>query len=321
MRIFDDFVRDNPRVEIISNDGRPTPIPRTWRPILGDSDILVAIPDMHMFHYNSNLDNFKYGAESMLDFLVHCEIVQRQLFCEGRSLKLYQLGDLYELRFPNSLSNGRATSREIRRSHPLYAAIIRQMGVLNPCLIYGNHDWEHRHHPGFRESARNGQVYMEHGYSADRWYHFTNPELPGWNQVMTVFKTLRRVEASLADMRRAWLRLPEYRHVAYGVVSGELEISHYPEESTYPDRQISHFTSLLRRFRSHGNPARVCLVAHTHHPFIDPEFDDGRSIYIDAGAWTDGRSDFVVITNEEAAVCRYRRAASVEVALGYRTAV
>ncbi len=46
---------------------------------------------------------------------------------------------------------------------------------------------------------------------------------------------------------------------------------------------------------------------YSHHPYINTDINDGKKIYVDAGAWTSGRSDFVVITNEEVGICCYKR--------------
>jgi len=52
---------------------------------------------------------------------------------------------------------------------------------------------------------------------------------------------------------------------------------------------------------------KICVIGHTHHPYLNTNINDGKNIYIDAGGWTAGRSDFVVITNEEVGICCYQR--------------
>ena len=52
---------------------------------------------------------------------------------------------------------------------------------------------------------------------------------------------------------------------------------------------------------------KICVIGHTHHPYLNTNINDGKNIYIDAGGWTSGRSDFVVITNEEVGICCYER--------------
>jgi len=52
---------------------------------------------------------------------------------------------------------------------------------------------------------------------------------------------------------------------------------------------------------------KITVIGHTHHPYINTDVNNGKHIFIDAGAWTSGRSDFVVITNEELAICCYVR--------------
>lgn len=46
---------------------------------------------------------------------------------------------------------------------------------------------------------------------------------------------------------------------------------------------------------------------YSHHPYINTDINDGKKIYVDAGAWTSGRSDFVFITKEEVGICCYKR--------------
>lgn len=48
-------------------------------------------------------------------------------------------------------------------------------------------------------------------------------------------------------------------------------------------------------------------MGHTHHPYLDANVSNGNYIYVDAGAWTEGRSNFVVVTDEEIALCHYKR--------------
>lgn len=306
MRIRQDFIRGNPRIQIISGEGTPTLVPSTWQPVLGDTDVLVAIPDMHMYHYDSNLDNFRYGAESMFDLLLHLESLRYDLAMSGRRMVVAQLGDLFELRFPSLKSGHNVTVGEIRGSHPLYDAILRSLWSLDPILIYGNHDIEHRRHNAYHFSARLGSVYMEHGFGADRWYHFANPDRPGFEMAMFFFKSLRRFENTLTGFGVSAGYLRKEQHAAAGVRSGEVERVDFHTFDNYQQRQHHHFSQVFRGFEAGSRP-RILIGAHSHRPFIDPGFAGGSGIYIDAGAFTDGRSDFVVVTNEEVAVCRYRR--------------
>jgi len=130
--IQDTFIRGNTRIEIISGDGSATAIPSHWRPILQDSDVMVLVPDMHMFLYHSSLDNFKFGAESMLDFLIHTDAVRQQLQRQGLRLQLWQLGDMYELCFPHPKHGRDVNVRDIRSSHPVYDEIVRRRTPPSP---------------------------------------------------------------------------------------------------------------------------------------------------------------------------------------------
>lgn len=298
------FIQGNPRIEIISGGGRPTPIPVAWRPILQESDVLVLVPDMHMFLYTSNLDNFKFGAEPMLDFLVHADAIRQQLNREGLRLNLCQLGDMYELCFPHPKLGRPVTVHDIRRSHPIYDEIIRLFHELDFKYITGNHDAEHRRRRGGEFIRRDGSVHLEHGYSADRWFHFSNPEHRHWRLSMKALRSFRRLEARAHRVRGKWSDWDELRHAAVGISSGDEERRSMPDSTDYPRRQLQHIAKLVQ---SSANCPRVSVIAHTHRPYLDPQFADGKCIYVDAGAWTEGRSDFVVITNSEIAICRYRR--------------
>lgn len=305
MRIEQDFIRGNPRIEIISGGGRPTSIPDPWRPVLGDTDMLVGIPDMHMYHYDSNLDNFRYGAESMQDLLRHLIGLQGQLAARDRRLQVAQLGDMFELRFPGYY--GRSVSvHQIRDSHPLYASILDTLWSLDPILVYGNHDLDHQAHGRSMFSARVGSVYLEHGCDADHWYNFSNPKQTLFDFGMFCFRNLRRIEASICRLARATGYLHQDQFFATGICSGEATRANITDYPQYQHRQLRHFRKTYREMKEDDRP-RIIMCAHTHRPYIDPMFGDGQCLYVDAGAFTDGRSDFAVVTNEEVAICRYRR--------------
>ena len=112
MKIKKDFIQGNKKIKIISNDGQPFPIPKSWQPVLSRCEMLVIIPDMHMYIYNSNLDNFKYGSDAMLNFLKHLDDLKEEMALEDQTLRIYQLGDLYEQRFPG-LHSANAPAIEI----------------------------------------------------------------------------------------------------------------------------------------------------------------------------------------------------------------
>lgn len=99
MKIKEHFIQANNRIQIISNNGEPVDIPEPWRPVLGDCDIMVVIPDLHMYIHDSPLDNFKYGKEALISLLNHIRRLKYFLEDTGNSLRLYQLGDMYEFRF------------------------------------------------------------------------------------------------------------------------------------------------------------------------------------------------------------------------------
>ena len=81
MKIQNDFIKGNNKIKIISNGGQPHPIRADWQTVLSKCDMLVIIPDMHMYIYNSHLDNFKYGADAMLKFLNHLGTLKDERHC------------------------------------------------------------------------------------------------------------------------------------------------------------------------------------------------------------------------------------------------
>ncbi len=312
MTIQEQFIDKNERIQIISDEGTPTAVPKKWRPILKDSDVLVAIPDMHMFIHDSTLDNFKFGAEALVNFLLYLVQLKADLSKKGKRLQVYQLGDLYELRFPNPKTGRRVTTQEIRRSHHFYDSILILLTQLKAHCVYGNHDYELRHHPGFQPHGQDGLVHLEHGFLADRWYHFANPLLPFWDTAMSVLHGVRKIELKLHSMRQTLLDRRSLRKSALGVVSGWEERAEYPDSRPYPGHHLEYFERLILEKKKQQNYApKIFVSGHTHRPHLEHSFAKEKCFFIDAGAWTDGRSDFAVITNQEVAICRYRRLRSV----------
>jgi hypothetical protein len=309
MRIQQDFIRNNRRIEIISNDGRPLGIPEKWRPVLGDTDILVAIGDMHMYSYDSNLDNFRYGAEAMNDLLDHLQGLQASLEDRSRRLQVAQLGDFLELQFPGA-NGGCVSIEQIRSSHPVYNAVVRKLQTLRPILLRGNHDISHTAEAPLPIRAQVGSVYLEHGCSADHWYNFANPVQPLFSLGMFVFRWVRRLESQLSRLAVTAGLLRKDQFFAIGIVSGETSRKDMTGFSGYQLRQYRYFRKAYGELEQQRRP-RVIICGHTHRPYLDPGFGDGECVFVDAGAFTDGRSDFVVVTNEELAVCRYRRRPSL----------
>jgi UDP-2,3-diacylglucosamine pyrophosphatase LpxH len=307
MKIREDFIQGNDKIVVLSNNGTPTSIPDGWRPILGSCHILAVIPDMHMYIHDSTLDNFKYGADAMLSFLDHLSILKEDLALSDQTLRIYQLGDIYEQRFPSIKDSGsNATATEIRMSNSKYDQILNTMKDIRTHFLYGNHDFELRHFPGFGFGALEGKVYLEHGFVPDKWNDFSNPNAFLWEPSQFVFKTLREIESFFSDLLVDASVIE--KDAAIGVTSGKTEQTDYPSGDTYPKQQEEYYTRSLMEHRN-GPLAdtRVCIIGHTHHPYLNPDVDGGKYIFADAGAWTEGRADFVVVTNEEIAICRYKR--------------
>jgi UDP-2,3-diacylglucosamine pyrophosphatase LpxH len=308
MKIKQDFIQGNKKIKIISNGGKPYAIPKSWQPVLSKYDILVVIPDMHMYVYNSNLDNFKYGAKAMLNFLNHLSTLKEEMALEDQTLRIYQLGDLYEQRFPG-LHSANATAVEIRMSHPDYDQIINMMDDMRTHSLYGNHDFELRHYPGFRFAALEGKVYIEHGFTPDSWQDFSNPNASLWEVGQFLFLTIREINDFFANLLVAANVIQKDELYSWGVQSGKDPDYEYPSESEYLNiygHILEYFSERLQK-NPENSETKICVIGHTHHPYFNTDVNNGKHIFIDAGAWTSGRSDFAVITNEEVAICCYKR--------------
>ena len=307
MNISADFIRGNRRISVISNSGRPFRLPAHWQPLPPECAMLVAIPDMHMYVHETNLDNFKYGAPAMLSFLDHLADLKEELRAQGSVLRIYQIGDLYEQRFPVPLSRApNVTSEQITASHPSYSQIIDTLKRLRTHFIYGNHDFEMRHFPDFHFAAVEGKIHLEHGFMPDPWHTFANPRAPLWEPSMFIFKGIREIEDFFGLLAVKTGLIEKDAHFAIGMPSGEEERGDYPAEADYAKRQFDYYTQRLLR-GANGREVRLSIIGHTHHPYFNPTIGNGEYLFIDAGCWTSGRSDFVVITNEEVAICRYGR--------------
>ena len=311
MKIIPDFIRDNNRIKIISNSGNPSPIPEDWRPVLMNCEILVVIPDMHMYLFNSNLDNFKFGAKAMLSLLDHLETLKEEMALDGKTLRIYQIGDVYEQRFPSLIHPGsNAIGTEIRMSHPEYDQIINTMNGIRTHFLYGNHDFELRHFPGFAFAAKEGKVYIEHGFTNDRWNDFSNPNASFWEVSQLIFKTIREINQLFANILVSSDAISMDDNYSFGVRSGEDPDYNYPSETGYIEKYgVKYFDYYSKRLQNIPDmpDAKISIIGHTHYPYLNTNFNNGKNIYLDAGAWTEGRSDFAVVTNEELCICSYMR--------------
>lgn len=314
MKIIDDFIQGNDRIKILSNQGKPTAIPTEWQPVLDSCDILVAIPDMHMYIYGENLDNFRFGADTMLHFLRHCKKLKTKMAKNGQTLRLYQTGDIFEMRFPSKIPGGsNAVPGEITMSSSKYSKITNMFDSLRTHYIYGNHDFELRHYLGYRFFANEGKVHLEHGFAADKWSDFANPGKSLWEPAQFLFLNARKIESILAKLAVAVGAIEKDDHFAIGVKSGKTERGDYPSPSTYAANHPNQSSYYEERLRTNidkldGKDVRISIIAHTHQPYLNSNVDGGNYMLADAGAWTEGRSDFAVVTNEEIAICRYKRA-------------
>lgn len=311
MKIIPDFIQTNKRIKIISNGGNPSPIPEEWQPVLSTCDILVVIPDMHMYLHDSNLDNFKFGAKAILHLLDHLDTLKEEMALIGKTLRIYQIGDVYEQRFPGKrLRGANATATEIRMSHPEYDQIINTMNGIRTHFLYGNHDFELRHFPGFRFAAAEGKVYLEHGFTNDRWNDFSNPNAVFWEVSQLIFKSIRELNQFFANILVKAKVIAKDDNYSFGVRPGDDPDYTYPPESIYKEKYgVKYFDYYSKRLQNIPDmpDAKICIIGHTHYPYLDTNFNWGKNIYIDSGAWTEGRSDFSVVTNEEVCICSYER--------------
>jgi hypothetical protein len=243
-----------------------------------------------------------------LRFLDHLEARKEDFAAEGNTLRIYQLGDLYELRFPSPAHAGENVgAAEIRMSDPEYDLIVNRLDHLRTHFLYGNHDFELRHYPSCRFYALEGGVYLEHGFAASPWSE--DPRRPLWDPAMLGFKTLRDIEAQFVKLLVAAHAIGKDDHFAVGTADGSVERGEYPDEAAYPPALLSHYAGKLFSDPGIAEP-RIRIIGHTHHPLLRLVRPAGGAgcILADAGAWTEGRSDFVVVTDEEIAICRYARA-------------
>ncbi len=308
MKIEKNFIKGNQKIKIISNGGQPYAIPQDWQPVLNKCDILVIIPDMHMYVYNSHLDNFKYGATAMINLLDHLGTLKDEMSLDDQTLRVYQIGDLYEQRFPG-LHSANATAIEIRMSHPNYDRIINMMNGLRTHSLYGNHDFELRHFPGFRFAAIEGKVYIEHGFTPDSWKDFSNPNASLWEVGQFLFLTIREINDFFANLLVSANAIQKDELYSWGIKSGENPDYVYPSEADYLKNYghiLNYYTDRLQK-NPENKDTRLCVIGHTHHPYFKTDVNNGKHIFVDSGAWTSGRSDFTVITNEEVAICCYER--------------
>jgi len=299
-----DIIGSESRIKVISGNGVPTVMPTAWQPVLSGCQAIVVIPDMHVAPATSPLDNFKFGAGAMLDFLQFLSDTKDALD-DPADLKIFQIGDLYELRFPGSHVNSTVT--DISKSSDTYSKIFNALNDLNANKLYGNHDFENRHFAGFNFNYVVGKVYLEHGFAADDWT--ANPLNPLNDPMMLVFLKMREFNEFLDSMQTAVGVDMSDKNFSWGVTSGKDEVTTMPSTADYMKdyKRIYDYYTARMRASAQGADCKITIVGHTHCPHLDANIDAGKYMYFDCGAWTVGRSDFLVLTNEEAAICHYSR--------------
>lgn len=307
MKIRENFIGDNANVVILSNNGIPTVLPQPWGAILDGCEVMVAIPDMHIYINDDPMDNFKWVADTMIDFLQFLGRRKDELDLDGRLMRIYQLGDMYELRFP--WRNRNASVDDIRMSSDKYSRILNMIDTLEVNKVYGNHDFENRHFQGYKFAYKEGLIYLEHGFAADTW--LANPNERLWDPAMMMFLGVKELNAFFAGLAVDLKIIPKDSTFSIGVKSAEHEVIGIASNDQYREKFEAiknHYCSRLARMKDAPEEKyRIAIVGHTHTPHFDDTEDDGEIIYVDAGGWTEGRSTFVVATNEEIALCHYRR--------------
>ncbi len=305
-----DISAGSSRIQIISGGGAPTPIPAAWQPVLSGCQAMVVIPDMHMTPATSPLDNFKFGADAMVDLLKFLGNT-KDAMDDPADLKIFQIGDMYELRFPGSHVNSTVT--DISSSSDTYALILNSFKDLDTNRMYGNHDFENRHFAGFNFNYALGKVYLEHGFAADTFMN--NPLNPLFDPTMLVFLKMRELNAFFDTLETAVGIDMSDKNFSWGVQSGAQEVTAMPTTSDYMAgyQNIYDYYTARMRASAQGADCRITIIGHTHSPHLDAEVAGGY-MYIDCGAWTVGRSDFLILTNEEAAICHFTRTVSGEAA-------
>lgn len=303
MAIIKELINNHHHIDILSKKCLSD---RKFGNLLGDYQALVAIPDMHMFIHGSPQDCFQYGSKAMLGFLEQLRELKYEYDYQGKKLAVVQLGDLYELRYPHPVTGNKVTDLDIKKSHPVYTRILNLLEELQTTFIFGNHDYEMSRRSNFCSGKTIGQVYLEHGYRGDRWYHFSNPETLIWSPSMKVYSKLRRWEAKLNNIRKKIQLLDEGRQAVIGIKAGDKIRASVGSTGNYPKGQLAYYTGKLIDRIENSAPIKAVITAHSHTPLIHHNAQNDL-LYIDAGAWTEGRSDFAVLTNDEISLCRYRR--------------
>ncbi|MEJ2103657.1 MAG: hypothetical protein P8X47_03655 [Ignavibacteriaceae bacterium] len=138
---------------------------------------------------------------------------------------------------------------------------------------------------------------------------FSNPNASLWEAGQFVFLTIREINDFFANLLVAANAIQKDELYSWGVQSGKDPIYDYPSEKDYLKNYghiLKYYSDRLKK-NAENKETRICVVGHTHQPYFKTDVNNGKHIYVDAGAWTSGRTDFVVITNEELAICCYER--------------
>ena len=314
MKIREDLINKNNRIEIISNGGKPLTVPDNWKPLLSSGcSGIVVIPDMHMYKYGEPMDNFGFGREALKSLLDYLSDLKDSLGSQNKVLKIFQLGDMYELQFPGV--DGNALCGEIANSNNDYSYIINSFKDLNAVKIYGNHDFVNCNFDGYLYYALEGKVHLEHGFAGDGFS--ANPKNPLWDPTMFVFREINEIKGFFANLAKSLNLLGKDHFFSPGVDSGAAPKKDITTREQYESANgdIKNYYCERLKNNKNGSDIKITIIGHTHQPYIDTQIEDGKYYYIDAGGWTVGRTDFAVVTDEEIAICRYKRLEEIKNAI------
>jgi UDP-2,3-diacylglucosamine pyrophosphatase LpxH len=129
---------------------------------------------------------------------------------------------------------------------------------------------------------------------------------------MLVFLKMRELNAFFDTLQTAVGIDMSDKNFSWGVPNGATEVSTMPTTADYMKSYKNIYDYYCNRMRgsAQGPDCKITIVGHTHSPHLDASIDGGKYMYIDCGAWTSGRTDFLILTNEEAAICHFKRTAA-----------
>lgn len=126
---------------------------------------------------------------------------------------------------------------------------------------------------------------------------------------MVLFLGIREINDFFDKIMIEAGQLQKDKTLSFGVTSGETSRNNITNNDDYlkNNGEIKSFYCDRLIKGINGKDCKISIIGHTHSPYIDQNVDNGNCMFVDAGGWTEGRSNFVVVTNEELAICHYTR--------------